>query len=138
MAKPSFNSSVNLGAKYLMEPLTEFDKMISSQEYNCLDGELQCLWRQRQRANAEMNRRAEWDRDLLCHVDPEAAIMLPLYISYGENLHIAPQVFINVNVTLQDNAPITIGRQTMIGPNVQCYTASHPMAIRRGFAGRWS
>ncbi|MCL1041880.1 MULTISPECIES: sugar O-acetyltransferase [Shewanella] len=135
MAKPSFNSSDSQGAKCQMEPLTEFDKMISSLEYNCLDGDLQRLWQQRQQANAKMNRRAALDRDLLCHVDPEAAIMLPLYISYGENLHIAPQVFINVNVTLQDNAAITIGRQTMIGPNVQCYTASHPLQADRRCEG---
>jgi maltose O-acetyltransferase len=36
-------------------------------------------------------------------------------------------VFINVNVTLQDNAPISIGEQTMVGPNAQFYTSSHPL-----------
>ncbi|MCG9756187.1 sugar O-acetyltransferase [Shewanella insulae] len=115
-----------------MAALSEMDKMVSGQEYNCLDGELQSVWQARQNANTEMNRSGRWDGELLPHVDSQAAIKLPLYISYGQNLYVAPQVFINVNVTLQDNAPITIGRQTMIGPNVQCYTASHPLdAVRR-------
>ncbi|CAM4033642.1 sugar O-acetyltransferase [Shewanella aquimarina] len=118
-----------------MEALSEFDKMIGGQEYNCLDSELQKRWQLRQQANAEMNRRGEVDNELLPHLDSQAVIKLPLYISYGQNLHVAPQVFINVNVTLQDNAPITIGRQTMIGPNVQCYTANHPLDSERRCEG---
>ena len=118
-----------------MEAFSEFDKMIGGQEYNCLDSELQKRWQLRQQANAEMNLRAAVDYELLPHLDPLAVIKLPLYISYGQNLHVAPQVFINVNVTLQDNAPITIGRQTMIGPNVQCYTANHPLDAERRCQG---
>ncbi|WP_434086878.1 sugar O-acetyltransferase [Shewanella halotolerans] len=118
-----------------MEEVSEFDKMVSGQEYNCLDGELQSRWQARQQANAEMNRRGEVDNELLPHLDAKAVVKLPLYISYGQNLHVAPQVFINVNVTLQDNAPITIGRQTMIGPNVQCYTANHPLDAARRCQG---
>ncbi|KIO38006.1 sugar O-acetyltransferase [Shewanella sp. cp20] len=109
--------------------------MIGGQEYNCLDSELQKRWQLCQQANAQMNQCGHWNKDLLPNVDSQAVIKLPLYISYGQNLHVAPQVFINVNVTLQDNAPITIGRQTMIGPNVQCYTANHPLDAERRCQG---
>lgn len=38
-------------------------------------------------------------------------------------------VFINFNFTILDCAPITIGNNVFIGPNVQLYTAHHPLEI---------
>jgi maltose O-acetyltransferase len=50
----------------------------------------------------------------------------PLYVDYGENLHIGARTFINYNLTALDVATITIGEDCQIGPNVQLLTPTHP------------
>ncbi|GIU18505.1 maltose O-acetyltransferase [Shewanella colwelliana] len=104
-----------------------FIKMISGEQYNCLDSELLHFWQQQQAYNHQLNIAGNTDSLLLPNVSDNAIIKSPFFISYGINLYLAKGVFINANVTLQDNAPITVGAQTMIGPNVQFYTASHPL-----------
>jgi maltose O-acetyltransferase len=105
----------------------QFDKMVKGEQYNCFDAELSNYWQQQQALNHRVNLSGEIDRDLLPNIATDTVIRTPFFISYGINLFIGEQVFINTNVTLQDNAPIHIGRQTMIGPNVQLYTANHPL-----------
>lgn len=50
-----------------------------------------------------------------------------LNVDYGMNTTIGNHVFINFNFTLLDPAPVTIGDHVFIGPNVQLYTAHHPL-----------
>ncbi|MCL1134065.1 sugar O-acetyltransferase [Shewanella hafniensis] len=115
--------------------MTEFQKMISGQEYDCLASELLSLRAQQQRLNRQLNQIIDQEnteysqlcQQLIPHKSPAATISTPIFISYGVNLSLADKVFINVNVTLQDNAPISIGEQTMVGPNAQFYTSSHPL-----------
>ncbi|WP_041416513.1 sugar O-acetyltransferase [Shewanella halifaxensis] len=107
--------------------MTEYSKMLSGQPYHCLDAELNHFWRRQQVRNRQMNLTGNIDPQLLPHVAKSAFITLPFNISYGINIKLADRVFINANVTLHDNAVITIGSQTMLGPNVQVYTASHPL-----------
>lgn len=107
--------------------IAEFEKMISGQEYHCLDAKLSQFRQQQQVRNRQMNLSGKIDSQLLPNIANTACIILPCYISYGVNISLGKQVFINANATLQDNAPIYIGQQTMIGPNAQLYTASHPL-----------
>jgi maltose O-acetyltransferase len=51
----------------------------------------------------------------------------PLYVDYGEHLHIGPRTFVNYNLTALDVARITIGTDCQIGPNVQLLTPTHPV-----------
>ncbi|MGP9528806.1 sugar O-acetyltransferase [Glutamicibacter sp. AOP5-A2-18] len=55
------------------------------------------------------------------HVNP------PLFVDYGENIHIGARTFINYNLTALDVATITIGEDCQIGPNVQLLTPTHPI-----------
>ncbi len=114
-----------------------YQKMISGQEYNCLDDEISRLRGTQQRLNRQVNQSLETvaDAKLLPHKSSTAIVSLPVYVSYGLHIHLAEQVFINSNVTLQDNAPIYIGEQTMIGPNVQFYTSDHPLNADRRVQG---
>ncbi|MBL4914258.1 sugar O-acetyltransferase [Shewanella schlegeliana] len=107
--------------------MKEYKVMLSGEAYNCLDKELNQFWHQQQMRNQQMNLNREVDSALLPHVANSAFIALPINISYGINIKLADKVFINANTTLHDNAFITIGSQTMLGPNVQIYTASHPL-----------
>jgi maltose O-acetyltransferase len=57
-----------------------------------------------------------------------AFVKPPLYVDYGENIHIGDRTFINYNLVALDVAAITIGADCMIGPNVQLLTPTHPIA----------
>ncbi len=114
-----------------------YHRMISGEEYCCVDPEL-LRFRAKQQG---LNRKANLDPDghippgLLPNLAPSAMICTPFFVSYGINLQLASGVFINTNATLQDNAPITIGANSMLGPNVQCYTATHPLEATPRIAG---
>lgn len=56
-----------------------------------------------------------------------AYIKPPLYVDYGENIHVGPRTFINYNLTALDVATITIGADCQIGPSVQLLTPTHPV-----------
>jgi hypothetical protein len=48
--------------------------------------------------------------DLLGTLGEEAFVKPPLYVDYGENIHVGPRTFANYNLTALDVAPITSGR----------------------------
>ena len=49
-----------------------------------------------------------------------------LRLELGYNIHLGMRVFINFNATLLDIAEIRIGDDTLIGPNVNILTPTHP------------
>lgn len=51
----------------------------------------------------------------------------PFRCDYGCNIHIGNNFFANFNLTILDEAPVTIGDNVFIGPNVSIYTACHPI-----------
>lgn len=46
---------------------------------------------------------------------------------YGYNIHIGHNFYSNYNLIILDIAPVYIGHNVMIGPNVGIYTAGHPI-----------
>jgi maltose O-acetyltransferase len=62
-------------------------------------------------------------------------IQPPFYCDYGENIHIGNNCFINFNCTILDCATVTIGENAMIAPNVQLYTAYHPIIAAERIKG---
>ncbi|MFI6691174.1 sugar O-acetyltransferase [Streptomyces sp. NPDC050433] len=65
--------------------------------------------------------------ELLGELGAGAHIRPPLYVDYGSYLTVGEDTFINYNLTALDVAPITIGRDCQIGPNVQLLTPTHPV-----------
>lgn len=51
----------------------------------------------------------------------------PFRCDYGCNIHIGKNFFANFNLTVLDEAPVNIGDNVFIGPNVSIYTACHPL-----------
>lgn len=51
----------------------------------------------------------------------------PFHCDYGCNIHIGNNFFANFNLTILDEALVTIGDNVFIGPNVSIYTACHPL-----------
>jgi maltose O-acetyltransferase len=66
-------------------------------------------------------------RELIGSVGEGAHIEPPFYCDYGTNIELGAGVFVNLNCVFLDCARITIGAQTMLGPNVQLLTPLHPL-----------
>lgn len=64
---------------------------------------------------------------LLGFLGDQAQIKPPLFVDYGGQLRVGARTFINDNLTALDVAPITIGEDCQIGPNVQLLTPTHPV-----------
>ncbi|HEU5266305.1 MAG TPA: sugar O-acetyltransferase [Jatrophihabitans sp.] len=74
--------------------------------------------------------------ELVGSLGEDAFIKPPLYVDYGEHLRVGPRTFANYNLVALDVAPITIGADCQLGPNVQLLTALHPIDPARRRA-RW-
>ncbi|WP_352302126.1 sugar O-acetyltransferase [Kineosporia sp. NBRC 101731] len=64
---------------------------------------------------------------VLGSVGAGVTIRPPLFVDYGENLHVGARTFINYQLTALDVAAITIGEDCQIGPGVQLLTPTHPI-----------
>lgn len=51
----------------------------------------------------------------------------PFFCDYGYNIKVGDKVFINFNCCILDVMEVTMGNNVLLGPNVQIYTATHPM-----------
>ncbi|MGG7507942.1 sugar O-acetyltransferase [Plantibacter sp. YIM 135249] len=65
--------------------------------------------------------------DLVGSLGENVDVRPPLAVDYGTYITIGDGTFINSNLTALDVAPITIGRDCQIGPNVQLLTPTHPV-----------
>ncbi|MGI8633895.1 MAG: sugar O-acetyltransferase, partial [Segetibacter sp.] len=59
----------------------------------------------------------------------------PFYCDYGSNIKTSEKVFFNFNCVVLDVMQVTIGSRTMFGPNVQIYTATHPVSYKERASG---
>lgn len=74
-------------------------------------------------------------RELIPHAGEGLWLQPPFYCDYGYNISLGDKVFFNFNCVVLDVAPVTIGSRTLLGPNVQLYTATHPMEHQQRAAG---
>ena len=72
-------------------------------------------------------RRREILPDLLGGVGENSTIVQPFQVDLGSFVFIGNHSFINMNGLILDKAPVTIGDNVYIGPNVQLVTPVHPM-----------
>lgn len=113
-------------------------RMLAGQSYNPLD---KVLVNERIQAHklcrqisfspdlSEPEQTALWQQ-LLPHKPNQAFIEPPFFCDYGNNIRLGKRTFINANCTFLDCAEITIGDRAMLGPNVQLYTANHPLSAK--------
>ncbi|WP_323368762.1 sugar O-acetyltransferase [Nocardioides sp. dk4132] len=64
---------------------------------------------------------------LLGSIGEEVELRPPLHVDYGTRVTVGPRTFANFGLMALDVAPITIGADVMIGPNVQLLTPTHPV-----------
>ena len=79
-----------------------------------------------------MNEEKKEDRnqlfyDLLGQAGEGLWIEPPFYCDYGYNIKVGEKVFMNFNCCILDVCEVTMGNNVLLGPNVQIYTATHPI-----------
>lgn len=75
----------------------------------------------------ERDRRHELLGELLGAVGEDTGIRPPLHVDYGSQIRIGARSFVNFGLVALDVAPIVIGDDVQIGPNVQLLTPLHPL-----------
>ncbi len=114
--------------------MTEREKMLAGQLYDCGDPELLTQWHRAKDLMRDYNRTnsadlAEKERilgELLGGRGKNLWITAPFYVDYGNNIYFGDNCEVNMNCTFLDDNRIVIGDHALIAPNVQIYTAFHP------------
>lgn len=75
----------------------------------------------------ESELRASLIADIFAEVGEGCFIQGPLTVHYGCHTHIGKRFFGNFNLTIQDDAEVTIGDDCNFGPNTTIVTPIHPM-----------
>ena len=114
--------------------MTEKEKMLAGEIYNCGDEELITRWHYAKRLQVEYNQTDTRDSEKLKSILDELLgsygdgvwVAAPFFVDYGENIHIGSNVEINMNCVFLDCNRITIGNNSGIGPGVHIYAVTHP------------
>lgn len=117
------------------KPMREYDKMIAGQLYNPADEELSAMRKRVRLLFGEYNRTTEDEQarrtELLAQMFGSHGSYFycepPVRFDYGVNTHIGDNFFSNFNLVVLDCAPVHIGKQCFIGPNVSIVTPVHPL-----------
>lgn len=108
---------------------TEREKMLSGEKYYAFDPELTSM--REKSFSASMRFNTTGDKKYIKEIFTQEFINFtlnpPFMCDYGENIKIGENVFINFNCSVLSCAEVTIGNNCYIGPNVQIYTAIHPI-----------
>ena len=122
---------------------TALDQMMRGDWYNGLDPSLEALRQTARRAIHAHNTMPPDARGamapdlaaLLKDVGPDCYVEAPFHVSYGINISLGAQVYLNAGVTILDSAVVRIGDRTMIGPRAQIYCADHHRDAGKRSAG---
>lgn len=117
---------------------SEKEKMLTGEVYNSRDPELleryhiarELILEFNQLSSRNLLTKTQILHDLLGEVGDGVWIEAPFYCDYGENIRLGKNTFLNFNCLLLDDNLITIGKNGLIGPNVQIYTAYHPLTAQ--------
>lgn len=108
---------------------TEREKMLSGEEYFAADADLAQSRKRSFEKSIKYSATGEtkYLEEVLQRKVENFTIHPPFCCDYGENIKIGKNVFINFNCSILSCAEVEIGDNCWIGPNVQIYTAIHPI-----------
>jgi maltose O-acetyltransferase len=123
--------------------MTEKEKMLAGELYNAADKQLADERKTARTILKDLNDtcadqiilRKMIIKKLIPGSGSEFQIEPPFFCDYGTNILTGDNVFLNFNCTILDVTMVTIGCRTLLGPNVQIYTATHPMNFKERAAG---
>lgn len=114
--------------------MTEKEKMLAGIAYSAVDTQLleelnavkEIIHRYNSISPSSTKERLAILKDLLGYIaDDEVIINQPFFCDYGKQISVGRRFFANFNLTILDEAQVTIGDDCFIGPNVSIYTACH-------------
>ena len=117
-----------------MNAMTEKEKMLAGMTYSAVDQQLleelntvkEIIHRYNSISPSATKERLSILKGLLGYIgDDEIIINQPFYCDYGKQISVGRRFFANFNLTILDEASVTIGDDCFIGPNVSIYTACH-------------
>jgi maltose O-acetyltransferase len=77
--------------------------------------------------------------ELLGALGERTEILSPFQCDYGYRIVVGSRAFINFGAVILDSAPVTIGDDVQIGPNVQLVTPTHPLdPVQRRTGLEWA
>ena len=111
------------------------ERMLAGDLYIADDAQLADDSRRAMRLSEEFNATPASDRqrrrrilgELLGGFGDDVEIRPPFYCDYGYQIRIGARTFANFGLVALDVAPITLGEDVQIGPNVQLLTPTHPV-----------
>ena len=123
--------------------MTEWEKMQAGEIYDDFDRDLflrrveaKKLFREYNRLDDDdTERRQDIMRRLFGSVGRNVWIEPDFRCEFGRNISIGDDVYINFGCVILDCGPVSIGAQTLIGPNVGIYDASHALDADERMAG---
>uniref|UniRef100_A0A7S4HVL1 Maltose/galactoside acetyltransferase domain-containing protein n=1 Tax=Vannella robusta TaxID=1487602 RepID=A0A7S4HVL1_9EUKA len=125
------------------QPASEFSKMIAGELYDASDPQLCEMRLTARRLTREYNnsredeseKRKEILRDLFGSIGTEITVEPSFRCDYGSNIYVGENFYMNFNCVILDVAPVTMGNNVFIAPNVQIYTATHPITAKERISG---
>lgn len=115
--------------------MTEKEKMLNGEYYDSRDPELIKIYHHARKLLKQYNfldseliqQRERILTELFGFKGDGVWIETPFFCDYGENISIGENTFVNTNCMFLDNNKISIGKNGLIAPYVQIYTAIHPV-----------
>ena len=112
--------------------MSEFEKMCLGLDYDAYASEFDLLRNSAFALLQKINQRQfqsakPYVSELLNTIGENSIVCPPFLCEYGKTISIGKDCFINMGVTMLDNAAISIGNNVLVGPNSQFYTPTHPL-----------
>lgn len=122
---------------------SEKEKMLAGELYDPLDKQLSDERLRTRLLIKELNdtredqteERGRILKELIPDAGPGLWLQPPFYCDYGTNMKVGERVFFNFNCIVLDVTQVAIGSRTLFGPNVQIYTATHPLDHKERASG---
>jgi maltose O-acetyltransferase len=117
------------------DPRTNEERMLAGDFHLADDPELGARMGRAARLSREFEELFTVDRErarevlvtLLASLGESTVVRPPIRVDYGDQLSIGARTFVNFNLVALDVAPIGIGADCQVGPNVQLLTTYHPV-----------
>lgn len=115
--------------------MREEEKIFAGVLFSPADPELKQIKLQTHKLNVDYNNTYEDETEkrkailsrIIGEMGENGFIQGPIQFHYGRHTHIGKNFFANFNLTVQDDAEVTIGDNCNFGPNVTIVTPVHPM-----------
>ena len=122
--------------------MTEKEKMLAGELYDCGDPELMEMWNHGKNLMQKYNSLDYSNKieqlkildELLGSRGEHTQITAPFYIDYGKFIFLGANCEINMNCVFLDCNRITIGDNALIAPGVHIYTVFHPVSAGQRFS----